>query len=49
MPVPELKPEYIALLDCGLTAAIGLDKSGMIKPGHTVLITAAAGGTGKFI
>ncbi|XP_027203804.1 prostaglandin reductase 3-like [Dermatophagoides pteronyssinus] len=45
-PVPEIKPEYIALLDCGLTAAIGLDKAGMIKKEETVLITAAAGGCG---
>lgn len=45
-PVPEVKAEYLALLDCGLTAAIGLDKSAMIKPGEVVLITAAAGGTG---
>ncbi len=31
---------------CGLTAAIGLDCVGKIKPGDKVLITAAAGGTG---
>ncbi|KAI7697921.1 hypothetical protein SSS_07197 [Sarcoptes scabiei] len=46
LPIPEPRPEYIALLDCGLTAAIGLDQLGQIRAGQTVLITAAAGGTG---
>ncbi|CAM6031342.1 unnamed protein product, partial [Sphagnum compactum] len=46
IPLPELKPEYIALLVSGLTAAIGLDQCGRIKNGDKVLITAAAGGTG---
>ncbi|CAG2116802.1 unnamed protein product, partial [Medioppia subpectinata] len=45
-PIPENKPEYLALLDCGLTACIGLDQAGRITRGETVLITAAAGGTG---
>jgi len=47
IPVPELKPELIATLVCGLTASIGLDQAGRIKPGDKVLITAAAGGTGQ--
>ena len=29
LPVPEIKAEYLALLDCGLTASIGLDKVGI--------------------
>ncbi|CAG2164861.1 unnamed protein product [Oppiella nova] len=45
-PLPGNKPEYLALLDCGLTATIGLDHAGHIAHGETVLITAAAGGTG---
>ncbi|CAG2163978.1 unnamed protein product [Oppiella nova] len=46
IPVPSLKPEFISLLVCGLTAAIGLDELGRIKKGEKVLITASAGGTG---
>lgn len=46
IPLPALKPEFISLLICGLTATIGLDQSGRIKKGEKVLITAAAGGTG---
>lgn len=46
IPLPALKPEFISLLICGLTATIGLDQSGHIKKGEKVLITAAAGGTG---
>ncbi|XP_035222154.1 prostaglandin reductase 3-like isoform X1 [Stegodyphus dumicola] len=45
-PVPEAKPDYLVLLASGLTAAIGLDKAGRITEEDTVLITAAAGGTG---
>ena len=47
IPVPELKPEFINTMVCGLTATIGLDVAGLIKPGEKVLITAAAGGTGQ--
>ncbi|CAG2174611.1 unnamed protein product [Oppiella nova] len=46
IPVPSLKPEFISLLICGLTATIGLDELGRIKKGEKVLITASAGGTG---
>lgn len=45
-PIPDKRPEYLALLDCGLTATIGLDKAGRIASGEKVLITASAGGTG---
>ncbi len=47
-PLPEAKPEYVALLVSGLTAALALDKVGEIRSGETVLVTAAAGGTGQF-
>lgn len=46
IPIPDLDPKYISVMVCGLTAAIGLDSVGKIKPGDKVLITAAAGGTG---
>lgn len=46
IPIPGVKPEYLSLMACGLTAAIGLDCAGKIKAGDKVLITAAAGGTG---
>jgi NADPH-dependent curcumin reductase CurA len=47
-PVPTVKPEYIGLLVSGLTADIALREMGNLKKGETVLITAAAGGTGQF-
>lgn len=43
--VPDLKPEYIALLVSGLTAAICLDTVALLMPKETILITAAAGGS----
>ncbi|CAG2109400.1 unnamed protein product, partial [Medioppia subpectinata] len=46
IPIPSLKPEFIGLLVCGLTATIGLDELGRIQKGDKVLITASAGGTG---
>ncbi|KAG8195210.1 hypothetical protein JTE90_027953 [Oedothorax gibbosus] len=45
-PIPEATPRYLTMLVSGLTAAISLDKSGRITAGETVIITAAAGGTG---
>ncbi|GBM56791.1 Prostaglandin reductase 3 [Araneus ventricosus] len=45
-PIPESNPGYLTLLVSGLTAGIGLDKAGRIIAGESVLITAAAGGTG---
>ncbi len=47
LPVPEPKPEYMALLLSGMTAAVGLNVTGEMKSGETVLVTAAAGGTGQ--
>ena len=46
IPIPELKPQYLGCLVSGLTASMALDKIGEVKPGESVLITAAAGGTG---
>ncbi|XP_053384072.1 prostaglandin reductase-3-like [Mercenaria mercenaria] len=47
VPLPKLKAEYLPFILSGNTAAISLDKVGHIKSGETVLITAAAGGTGQ--
>lgn len=46
MAVPWVGPEVVALLTSGLTASIGLEQAGRITAGETVLVTAAAGGTG---
>ncbi|XP_051147268.1 uncharacterized protein LOC127262570 [Andrographis paniculata] len=41
-------PEVVAMLTSGLTASIALEKAAQIDTGKTVLVTAAAGGTGQF-
>lgn len=46
--VPRPDPEVVAMLTSGLTASIALEKSGQMKSGEVVLVTAAAGGTGQF-
>ena len=46
--VEKSAPEIIALLTSGLTASIALEQAARIQPQDTVLITAAAGGTGQF-
>ncbi|KAJ1700631.1 hypothetical protein LUZ63_000410 [Rhynchospora breviuscula] len=48
LPVPRPDPEVVAMLTSGLTASIALEKAGNMKSGETVLVTAAAGGTGQF-
>ncbi|KAI4885953.1 hypothetical protein NFI96_008924, partial [Prochilodus magdalenae] len=48
VPVPSARPETLALLVSGATAHIALHRLGELKTGETVLITAAAGGTGQF-
>lgn len=47
IPLPAPTPEAVALLTSGLTASIALEVGGL-RPGKTVLVTAAAGGTGQF-
>ena len=47
-PVPELKAEYVPLILSGMTASISLERVGQMEKGSTVLVTAAAGGTGQF-
>lgn len=46
--VPEATPEILALVASGVTASLGLKVTGDMKSGETVLVTAAAGGTGQF-
>lgn len=46
--VPRASPVVVALLTSGLTASISLERTARLRPGETVLITAAAGGTGQF-
>ncbi|CAI9265669.1 unnamed protein product [Lactuca saligna] len=48
IPVESLHPEVVAMLVSGLTASIALEKAAHMKSGETVLVTAAAGGTGQF-
>ena len=48
MPVPEASPEMVSLFVSGLTASIALSVTGQMTTGETVLVTAAAGGTGQY-
>lgn len=48
VPVPAARPEYLTLLVSGATAYIALKRLGELTQGQTVLVTAAAGGTGQF-
>lgn len=48
IPVPSVKPEFLTLLISGTTAYISLKEMGHLSEGKTVLVTAAAGGTGQF-
>ncbi|MBN3317290.1 PTGR3 reductase, partial [Atractosteus spatula] len=48
VPVPGVKPEFLTLLLSGATAYISLKRLGDLSAGETVLVTAAAGGTGQF-
>lgn len=50
VPIPQASPEIMSLSIGGLTASIGLSVTGEMSAtgGETVLVTAAAGGTGQF-
>uniref|UniRef100_A0A803LNU0 Enoyl reductase (ER) domain-containing protein n=1 Tax=Chenopodium quinoa TaxID=63459 RepID=A0A803LNU0_CHEQI len=48
LPVASPDPEVVAMLTSGLTASIALEKAAQMGSGKTVLVTAAAGGTGQF-
>lgn len=46
IPIPAPTPEIMTLVLSGCTASVGLEVTGEMKSGETVLVTAAAGGTG---
>ncbi|KAL8541373.1 hypothetical protein ACS0TY_002577 [Phlomoides rotata] len=48
LPVARPDPEVVAMLTSGLTASLALEKAAQMDTGKTVLVTAAAGGTGQF-
>jgi prostaglandin reductase 3 len=48
VPIPQATAEIVSLAVGGLTASIALEVVGGLKSGDTVLVTAAAGGTGHF-
>lgn len=48
IPIPKASPEAVSLAISGLTALLALEKTGNMTSGETVLVTAAAGGTGSF-
>lgn len=48
IPVPEASAAVMTLGISGLTASIALEVTGEMSSGETVLVTAAAGGTGSF-
>lgn len=45
-PVPTASPEILTLMPTGVSALVALEQAGEMTQGETVLITAAAGGTG---
>jgi prostaglandin reductase 3 len=47
--VPAIDPSVLPLLVQGISAAVALEQVGDMKSGETVLVTAAAGGTGQFV
>ena len=47
IPIPRASPEAVSLAVSGLTALMALEQTGEMKSGETVLVTAAAGGTGS--
>jgi len=46
--VPEPSPEALSIMVSGLTASIALEEVGALRHNETVLVTAAAGGTGQY-
>ncbi|GAB9476896.1 hypothetical protein Gpo141_00013954, partial [Globisporangium polare] len=47
VPIPS--PAVLPLVVCGTSASIALERVGHMKSNETVLMTAAAGGTGQFV
>lgn len=48
IPVPRATPEVLSIMVSGLTASIALNEVGDMGHEETVLVTAAAGGTGQY-
>ena len=48
MKIAEATPEALSIVVSGLTASIALNEVGEMHSGETVLVTAAAGGTGQY-
>lgn len=48
IPVPNVTPEALTVMVSGLTASIALSEVGRMGKGETVMVTAAAGGTGQY-
>ena len=48
VPVPAATPEVLSIFVSGITASIALDVLVEVQAGETVLVTAAAGGTGQY-
>ncbi len=48
IPVPAATPEALTVAVSGLTASIALSETGQMGSGETVMVTAAAGGTGQY-
>ncbi|WP_022834733.1 zinc-binding dehydrogenase [Salisaeta longa] len=48
VPIPEASPEALSIMVSGLTASIALEEVGGLSTDETVLVTAAAGGTGQY-
>lgn len=46
IPIPSAIPEILTLMPTGVSALVALEQAGEMGQGETVLITAAAGGTG---
>ena len=49
IPVPSSAPEIVSLGVSGLTASIAMERTAQMTSGETILVTAAAGGTGSIV
>jgi NADPH-dependent curcumin reductase CurA len=47
--IREASPQILALIPSGISAMVGLERIGEIRPGETVAVSAAAGGLGHFV
>lgn len=47
--VREASPQILSLIPSGISAMVGLERIGEVRPGETVAVSAAAGGLGHFV